>query len=326
MSHPAPPIARRLAFLAVLLGALAILLPVALAPGASAVEGRVPASPSVPDPTPSPSTTPATPTPPSPSAQVALARSACDSVRLTARTDNTAPLTYRVADEAGNVVATGTFSGSVDRVLSLSTGHDYTAAVGPAGAAPLATSSPASLREACPVSVTADAPGFDDPCGTQADAVVAPTIIGVDYRVGGTVLAPGANSAVGMVTVEASARPGYVLKGPSQWTHAFSAEPCAASAQSSPAPQGDAPAAAPPPAAPPVGPAPGTSQAGPSAALAAPSAPAPTPEPEPNDSAPRSAAQPAMQASVGGPGPLEWSIMIAIALAGGIAFWLKTRH
>ena len=29
---------------------------------------------------------------------------------------------------------------------------------------------------------------------------------------------------------------------------------------------------------------------------------------------------------VGGPGPLEWSIMIAIALAGGIAFWLKTRH
>ncbi|MDQ0260955.1 hypothetical protein [Sinomonas atrocyanea] len=319
MSHPAPPIVRRLAFLAVLLGALAILLPGVLAPGASAAEGHVPASPSVPDPTPSP-----TPTPAGPAAQVALARAACDSVRLTARTDATSPMTYRVADEAGNVVATGTFSGSVDRVLSLSTGHDYTAAVGPAGADPIATSSPASLRDACPVSVTADAPGFDDPCGTQADAVVAPTIIGVDYRVGGTVLAPGANSAVGMVTVEASARPGYVLKGPSRWTHTFSAAPCAGSAQAAPEPQEEAPAPAPPPAVPPAASAPGTGTS--VAAPPAPQTPAPTQEPELDASTSRSAAQPAMQASMGGPGPLEWSIMIAIAVAGGVAFWLKTRH
>ncbi|AMM31341.1 hypothetical protein SA2016_0651 [Sinomonas atrocyanea] len=325
MSHPAPPIARRLACLAVLLGALAILLPAALAPGASAADGRVPASPTITGPSPSPSVTPATPTPAPPSAQVALTRAACDSVHLTARTDSTAPLTYRVADEAGNVVATGTFSGSVDRILSLSTGHDYTATVTGAGTGPLATSSPASLRDACPVSITADAPGFDDPCGTQADAVVAPTIIGVDYRVGGTVLAPGANAAVGMVTVEAVARPGYVLKGTSQWTHTFSATPCAGSAEAPTAPQEDAPAAVQPPAAPPAAPAPGTSAAaGPSAGLAAQPTSAPTPGLD--DSATRSAAQPAMQASVGGPGPLEWSIMIAIALAGGIAFWLKTRH
>jgi hypothetical protein len=255
---------------------------------------------------------------------VALVRSACDSVHLTAWTNSTAPLTYRVADEAGNVVATGAFSGSVDRILSLSTGHDYTATVTGADTAPLATSSAASLRDACPVSVTADAPGFDDPCGTQADAVVAPTIIGVDYRVGASVLAPGANAAVGMVTVEAVARPGYVLKGPSQWTHTFSATPCGGSAQPAPVPPDDAPAAAQPPAAPPAEPGPGTSAAGPSAGLPAQQAPAATPGPD--DSATRSAAQPAMQASVGGPGPLEWSIMIAIALAGGIAFWLKTRH
>lgn len=319
MSHPAPPIARRLACLAMLLGALAILLPLALAPGASAERASVPASPSTPNPPPTPSMTPSAAAPPS--AQVTLARSACDAVHLTARTDQGASLTYRVADEAGNVVASGTFTGAVDRVLSLSTGHDYTATVGEAsGAGSIASSGPASLREACPVSVTADPPGFVDHCGTEGDAVVVPTIIGVDYRVGGTLLVPGANSAVGMVTVEASARPGYVLNGPSQWTHTFASEPCRRSGQA-PAETQEAPAPAPDPAAPPA-PSPRRSATGPSVAPA--TAPASVPDFE--NPASRSAAEPAMQASVGGPGPLEWGIMIVVALAGGIAFWLKTRH
>lgn len=322
MSHPAPPIARRLALFAVLFGALAVLLPVALAPIAARAHASVPATVNAPEPAPSGTASPsAAPLPP---AQVNLTRSACDAVHLTARTDAAVTLAYRVADESGNVVASGTFTGTLERVVSVSTGHDYTATVSePASVTPLATSAPASLRDACPVSVTADAPGFVDPCGTQRDAVMVPTIIGVDYRVGGALLAPGPNSATGIVTVEASARPGYVLNGPSRWTHAFNADPCLSAAPVPAGPQEPAPAdPAPAPATPPAA----SSQDRPAALPSAAASSAPTAELQREDASARAAAQPALQASVGGPGPLEWGIMIAVAVAGGVAFWLKTRH
>jgi hypothetical protein len=205
--------------------------------------------------------------------------------------------------------------------LSLSTGHEYTAtAEDPATGATLASSGVTSLRQACTVSVAADAPGFADPCGTDRDAVQVPRIIGVDYVSGGSVLVPGVNAATGTVTVEAVARSGYTVTGPSRWTHTFTADPCLA------APEPAAPAGTGPGSAASV-PSPPGIPGGPSAAPTADSpssagAPA-SPRNEPDVHADP---QPAVQASVGTPGPIAWGIMIAVALAGGIVFWLKTRH
>lgn len=319
MSPPAPPIARRLALLSVLLCALILVLPAVLAPNDAPAEAAesAPASPSGTDPAPSPSASPT-----SPAAQVSLMRAACDAVHLTAQTSPGVTLAYRVTDEGGHVVASGTFAGSIERTISLSTGHDYLASVSEtAGGPALATSSSASLREACAVAVTADSPAFADPCGTERDAVVAPQIIGVDYRVGETLLVAGPNAAYGTVTVEASARAGYMLNGPSRWTHTFSAEPCAAPDQAGLPTRPSATEAAPRD---PTQASGGSAQS----VQAAPSTPGPVshgPADARDDSAERFT-EPAAQASTGAPGPLAWGIMIAVAVAGGIAFWFKTRH
>lgn len=324
MSLLAPPIARRLAMLAALVGAVGLFLSAVLVQDA----GPAAASPAVPS-----ASDPATPTPsPAPSskapaaapraAQVSLERADCDTARLVARTDAGVTLAYRVADESGQVAASGTFVGSADLTIPLSTGHDYTASVAdPASGAPLASSAPASLRDACTVSVAPDAPGFVDPCGAERDVVQVPRVIGVDYRAGGTVLAPGANVATGTVTVVAVARPGYALVGPAQWTHTFTVDPCLAA----PEPPAPAQAAAPHDQGPAIPSPPGIQSeqsVPPNATAAAPSAAGPPRE----DPAVRADTQPAVQASVGAPGPLAWGIMIALALTGGVVFWLKTRH
>ncbi|WP_369046479.1 hypothetical protein [Sinomonas sp. P10A9] len=319
MSRPALPIARRWAVVVLLLGAFTLMLAV------SPVQNGTPAEASIPEAKPAaPSTSgPGAPTAAAPpSAAVNLARTACDTARVTAQTDQGVTLAYRITDEAGNVASTGTFTGSLDRTVWLSTGHDYTATLtAQAGGPQLASSAPVDLHPTCPVTVTADAPGFSDPCGTERDAVVVPRIIGVEYRVGGTVLVPGANAATGVVTVEAVARPGYLLVGSSTWTHGFTADPCLAApeppAPAQPLPAAVGPSAAPSPGVPPPESAAQVpSSAGPSRAAA----------PERDDPAVRSPSDPAAQASVGGPGPLAWGIMIAVAVAGGIVFWLKTRH
>lgn len=269
-------------------------------------EPQVPAPTSSSTPSPTPSSAP-------PQAQVSLVRAACDSVRLAARTDPGAMLSYRITDEGGRTAASGQFTGSVDLMLSLSTGHTYLATVSQsADGAGLASSASADLTAPCPVAVTADAPLFSDPCGTDHDAVLAPRIIGVDYQVGGTALAPGANSAVGAVSVVASARPGYSLSGPTQWSHVFSSAPCPES-QPVPAPAAAAPTAA----------APAASSDAPVQATT----PPPAAEGQQN-AATGSSSERSTQtaASAWAPGPLAWGVMIALAVAGGVFFWSKTRH
>lgn len=335
VSRKAPPIVRRLALCAAVLGALLLglqLLTVPQAGPATAAAERPPLqtpadqlNPS-PDPQqllpqpPSPTSTPSpTPSAAPPKAQVSLVRSACDSVRLAAQTDQGAVLAYRITDEAGHEAAAGRFTGSADLIVPLSTGHAYTASVSqtPDGAA-LATSAAADLTAPCPVAVTADAPLFSDPCGTDRDAVLVPRIIGVDYRVGETLLVAGTNSALGTVTVVASARPGYSMGGPTQWTHQFSSAPCPDSQQQPLPPTAAAPA--PPPAPPSAEPQ--------SSAAPSPAATADHPAGGDWQASTGTPAEHSSQtaASAWAPGPLAWGIMIALAVAGGILFWSKTRH
>lgn len=322
MSRPAPPIARHVAMLVVLLGAVPILLAMTLVRSSAPAEASVLMYQETTEPSPSP--TSPSPTPSLPGAQVALAPAACDALRLSAQADRGVALSYRVADEAGNAAASGSFTGSINTVLALSTGHEYTASVSdPSSGVTLASAGPVSLRNACPVSVTADPPGFTDPCGTDRDAVVVPRIIGVDYRVAGTVLVPGANAATGTVTVEAAAQPGYSLNGPTRWTHTFTADPCLAAPEPPVRPRAPSPSLTDPvsPAAPSVAPLEQPTQSAPAPPLAQRTA-----APQPDAPSVHRDDEPAVQASVGGPGPLAWGIMIAVAVAGGIVFWFKTRH
>ncbi|WP_235779995.1 hypothetical protein [Sinomonas notoginsengisoli] len=189
---------------------------------------------------------------------------------------------------------------------------------------PLASTAAVGLRNPCPVSVAADLPAFNDLCGTERDAVIVPRIIGVDYLVGGSTLAPGPNAAIGTVTVEAVAQPGYSLSQPSQWTHTFTADPCptvpepAALAPSLQPLDAESPShAAPAPA--------GKSSEQPGSTAAGTAHAAQTVTPQHDDVVTRRDDR-VVQASVGGPGPLAWGIMIGVAVAGGILFWFKTRH
>lgn len=320
MSRPALPLARRWAVVVLLLGAFTLMLALSPVPNGTPAEASIPEAqvPAAPSPSGPGSTTAAA----APSAQVNLVRTACDTVRVTAQTDPGVTLSYRITDEAGNVASSGTFTGSLNRTVWLSTGHDYTATLtASAGGSQLASSSPVDLHPTCPVTVAADPPGFSDPCGTERDAVVVPRIIGVDYLVGDNLLVPGANGATGLVTVEAVARPGYLLVGPSTWTHNFTADPCLAAVEP-PAPAQPLSTAGGPSAAPSLSTSPSDS-----AAQASPSpGPSRTVAPQREDPGVRSPSDPAAQASVGGPGPLAWGIMIAVAAAGVIVFWLKTRH
>lgn len=335
MTYPAPPSVHRWAFRALLLAVAALCAVSAL--GAAGLAGAAPAgasegdldplvtTPTTPDPTGTPTATASpSPTPTPRYAEASLARSACDTVQLSGRTEPGRTLAYRIADETGRVAASGSFTGSIDAALPVATGHTYTAHVSetPDGEA-LASSASADLREPCPVVVTADAPQFDDPCGTERDAVVVPRIIGVDYRVGETELVPGVNAANGRVTVDAVARPGYALNGPARWVYSFTLEPCPPSAQPPAAgaviPAPPAPAPEPETAAPAGTAVPATPT---SEALATAPAAEPTEDPTPS----QTVAEPSSQTGVAAPGPLAWGIMIALAIAGGVFFWSKTRH
>ncbi|WP_077489322.1 hypothetical protein [Sinomonas mesophila] len=331
MTYPAPPSVHRWALRALLLAitavcALGALTAVGLAGAAPAAATQGGADPAVnasttPEPQPTDTASPA-PSPTPGYAEASLVRSACDTVQLSARTEAGRTLAYRIADEAGRVAASGTFTGSLDAALPVTAGHTYTAHVSEgADGGSLASSASADLREPCPVAVAADAPHFDDQCGAERDAVVVPLIIGVDYRVGEAELAPGANAAHGHVTVEASARPGYALNGPSRWVHAFISEPCPATAPPAVGPVTPAsiapepqPGTVPPP----------TETAAPGAA--APSSAAPTVVPTSDATPPRTSAEPSSQTGVAAPGPLAWGIMISLVVAGGVFFWSKTRH
>ena len=333
MTYAAPPRVHRWAFRALLLTVVAL-----CALGAVGAAGLAVAAPAVardgavdpsmttsttpgPEPTSTETATPGpTPTPTPAHAEVSLVRSACDTLQLSATTDAGRTLAYRITDEAGRTAASGTFTGSLDAALPVTTGHTYIAHVSEAAEGEaLASSASADLREACPVAITADAPHFDDRCGTEHDAVLVPRIIGVDYRAGVTELVPGSNAAHGRVTIDATARPGYTLSGPSRWVGTFSAEPCV-----SPTPP---PAAEATPA--PIVPEPEAGAVPPTTASPAPTAAAPSstlPSVVPTAETTRTAAEPSSQAGVGAPGPLAWGIMISLAVAGGVFFWSKTRH
>lgn len=70
-------------------------------------------------------------------------------------------------------------------------------------------------------SVTPAAPTFVDKVGTKDDTYTVPSTVGVKYEVGGVVVVAGTYPAKGTVTVVAQAKPGFVLKGASSWSHKF---------------------------------------------------------------------------------------------------------
>ncbi|UZN03101.1 RHS repeat domain-containing protein [Cellulomonas sp. S1-8] len=69
--------------------------------------------------------------------------------------------------------------------------------------------------------VSATEPTWDDTYGTADDRYTVPAVTGVEYTVDGAVVDPGTYPATGTVTVDATATAGYVLTGPSQFTHTF---------------------------------------------------------------------------------------------------------
>ena len=335
VTYPAPPSVHRWVFRALLLAAAALCaLGAAVgtslldaAPGHAAEGGLDPlvTTSTTPDPSGEPSATPIpSPTHTPAHAEASLVPSACDTVQLSGRTEAGRTLVYRVADESGRVAASGSFTGSIDAALPVTTGHTYTAYLSERPESEvLASTAAADLREPCPVAVTADAPQFADPCGTERDAVIVPRIIGVDYRVGEADLAPGANPAQGRVTVDAAARQGYALNGPARWVHTFTADPCPAAEPAPAGPVAQAPVTSEPEAAATAAPATVT----PAPTAATPSSTVPPAVPTATDATPsRTVAEPSSQTGVAGPGPLAWGIMIALAIAGGVFFWSKTRH
>ncbi|MBC7943592.1 hypothetical protein H7X68_03795 [Candidatus Saccharibacteria bacterium] len=70
-------------------------------------------------------------------------------------------------------------------------------------------------------SVTPAAPTFVDKAGTKDDTYTVPSTVGVKYTVNGVVVAAGTYPAKGTVTVTAKAKPGFVVKGASSWSHKF---------------------------------------------------------------------------------------------------------
>lgn len=72
--------------------------------------------------------------------------------------------------------------------------------------------------------VTAQAPTFTDESETANDTYTIPTVAGVEYLVGGSVVGAGTYPGSGTVTVSARGAQGYVLEGTSSWSYTFSAQ------------------------------------------------------------------------------------------------------
>ena len=111
----------------------------------------------------------------------------------------------------GTPVAPGTYpaTGTVVVTASATTGYVLT---GPSEF----THTFSDIRQASAVE-----PTWTDAYGTADDTYTIPTVEGVQYAVDGTPVAPGTHPATGTVVVTASATTGYVLTGPSEFTHTF---------------------------------------------------------------------------------------------------------
>ena len=82
--------------------------------------------------------------------------------------------------------------------------------------------------------ISATAPTTLDGCGTVKDTYTIGAPRGVEYLVGGTVVAPGSWPGTGTVTVTARAKAGYVLTGTSAWVLTFTNALCRASVTGAP--------------------------------------------------------------------------------------------
>ncbi|WP_179019517.1 S-layer homology domain-containing protein [Paenarthrobacter nitroguajacolicus] len=141
--------------------------------------------------------------------------------------DGTKDDTYTVPATAGveylvggNIVAAGTYPGSGTVIVTAKALTDYVLAEG-------ATSEWAHEFKATPFVVTPAPVTFTDVDGTKDDTYTVPATAGVEYLVGGNVVAAGTYPGSGKVTVTAKAVTDYVLAegATSEWAHEFKATP-----------------------------------------------------------------------------------------------------
>jgi hypothetical protein len=76
-----------------------------------------------------------------------------------------------------------------------------------------------------PKPVTPGQPTFNDGPGTTGDTYTVPSTEGVDYMVGGQVVAPGTYPATGSVTITVKAREGYIIVGNASFSFEFTNVP-----------------------------------------------------------------------------------------------------
>ncbi|MCD4853748.1 hypothetical protein LN996_23305, partial [Arthrobacter sp. AK01] len=120
----------------------------------------------------------------------------------------------------GKVVAAGSYPGTGTVTVSARAKTDYVLSAG-------ATASWSATFKATPFVVTPAAVVFTDKDGTKDDVYVVPSTAGVEYLVGGKVVAAGAYPGAGTVTVTARATTDYVLAtgATASWSGTFKATP-----------------------------------------------------------------------------------------------------
>ncbi|MCD4853750.1 S-layer homology domain-containing protein [Arthrobacter sp. AK01] len=116
----------------------------------------------------------------------------------------------------GKVVAAGTYPGTGTVTVTARAKADYVLASG-------ATASWSATFKATPFVVTPAAVTFTDKDGAKDDVYVVPATTGVEYLVGGKVVAAGTYPGTGTVTVTAKAKTDYVLAAgaTASWSAAF---------------------------------------------------------------------------------------------------------
>ncbi|CAH0222097.1 hypothetical protein SRABI83_02404 [Arthrobacter sp. Bi83] len=137
--------------------------------------------------------------------------------------DGTAADTYAVPATEGvdylvgdKLVPAGTYPGTGTVTVTARPKPDYALADG-------AAATWTATFKATPYVVTPAAVTFADKDGTAQDRYTVPSTQGVDYLVGGKMVAPGSYLGAGTVTVTAKAKPDYVLKAStvSSWSLTF---------------------------------------------------------------------------------------------------------
>ena len=120
----------------------------------------------------------------------------------------------------GNVVAAGTYPGSGTVTVAARALKKYVLAGGSAAEW-------THTFKATPFVVTPAPVVFTDVDGTKDDTYTVPATAGVEYLVGGNVVAAGTHPGSGTITVTASAITDYVLAdgATSEWAHEFKATP-----------------------------------------------------------------------------------------------------